>query len=82
MEPELRYCTSAAGTSIAVYTLGQGPPCVYVAPWVASSERDWEHPEGRVFSRLSRRDASWCGLITAVLAHRSETWMTFRWRHK
>ncbi len=46
MEPELRYCTSADGTSMAVYTLGQGPPLVCLASVFACAEKDWERPEG------------------------------------
>ncbi len=49
MEPELRFCHSADGTRIAVYTLGLGPPRVYVGQWFVSSEQDFERPEGRAF---------------------------------
>ncbi|MCH8064629.1 MAG: adenylate/guanylate cyclase domain-containing protein [Chloroflexi bacterium] len=49
MEPQVRFCTSADGTSIAYATLGEGPPLVHLAPWTSDMEWDWERPEGRTF---------------------------------
>jgi len=49
MEPQVRFCTSADGTSIAYATLGEGPPLVDVASWPTTIEGDWEQPEGRGF---------------------------------
>jgi len=49
MEPQVRFCTSADGTSIAYATLGEGPPLVDVMPWPHDMEVDWERPEGRTF---------------------------------
>ena len=49
MEPQLRFCASADGTRIAFYALGQGPPRVFVAPWIVNLEQDLERPEGRAF---------------------------------
>ena len=50
MDPQLRFCTSADGTRIAYYILGQGPPRVSVAPWMVDGEKNLERPEGRAFS--------------------------------
>ena len=49
MEPQVRFCTSADGTSIAYATLGEGPPLVHLAGWAANVEWDWERPEGRSY---------------------------------
>ena len=46
-EPQVRFCTSADGTSIAYATLGEGPPLVHVAGWPENMEWDWEQPEVR-----------------------------------
>jgi class 3 adenylate cyclase len=49
MEQQTRFCTSADGTRIAYATVGEGPglPILYVRPWPACLEKDWEKPEGR-----------------------------------
>ena len=49
MEPQVRFCTSADGTSIAYATLGEEPPLVDIRPWPANMEWDWERPEGRTY---------------------------------
>ena len=33
MEPQIRYCTSADGTSIGYATMGSGHPLVIIAGW-------------------------------------------------
>ncbi len=47
--PQIRFCTSADGTSIAYATLGEGPPLVHVSSWPTNIEADWERPDGRTF---------------------------------
>ena len=49
MEPQVRFCTSADGTSIAYATLGEGPPLVELGPWPTNMAWDWERPEGRTY---------------------------------
>src|SRR5215211_874073 len=47
MEPRIRYATATDGVSIAFWTLGEGPPLVYMAggPW--SHVELWDIPECR-----------------------------------
>ncbi|MCH8066214.1 MAG: alpha/beta fold hydrolase [Chloroflexi bacterium] len=48
-EPQVRFCTSGDGTSIAYATLGEGPPLVHLPGWSSNVEWDWERPEGRTY---------------------------------
>ena len=44
LKQETRYCTAAAGTSIAYATIGKGPPLVRAAHWMTHLEFDWNSP--------------------------------------
>ena len=57
MEPQIRYVKSADGTRIAVSTIGQGPPLVYLpSGWLDSVEMYWQIPETRAnLERLAER---------------------------
>ena len=48
MDPKIRYATSADGTSIAYWAIGEGPALVYMPtmPW-SHIEREWAIPEWR-----------------------------------
>ena len=53
--PELRYCKTADGVSIAYATLGQGPPLVRCLGWFTHLEVEWQWEAGRHFQqRLAR----------------------------
>lgn len=55
MEPRIRYTATSDGVSIAFWTLGEGPPLVYLAggPW--SHIELWQVPEcRRWYERLAR----------------------------
>lgn len=43
-DPEIRFCTSADGTSIAYTLAGDGPPIVKIANWMTHLEVDAEGP--------------------------------------
>jgi class 3 adenylate cyclase len=48
MEPTIRYVRSADGTRLATWTLGSGPPLVFVAaPAFGTMETLWEGPDAR-----------------------------------
>ena len=56
MEPRIRYATATDGVSIAFWTLGEGPPLVYMAggPW--SHIELWDIPEcRRWYERLAQK---------------------------
>jgi pimeloyl-ACP methyl ester carboxylesterase/DNA-binding CsgD family transcriptional regulator len=56
MEPRIRYATTADGVSIAFWTLGEGPPLVYMAggPW--GHVELWDIPEcRRWYERLAQK---------------------------
>ena len=57
MDPQIRYVRSADGTRIAVSTIGQGPPLVYLpSGWLDSVEMYWQIPETRAnLERLAER---------------------------
>ena len=57
MEPQTRYVTSADGTRIALWTLGQGRPLIFVpAVWICSMESHRQVPQIRKnFERLALR---------------------------
>ena len=49
MEPQIRFCTTSDGVSIAYATVGEGPPLVVVPGWVSHLEVLWEWPDRRRF---------------------------------
>jgi class 3 adenylate cyclase/pimeloyl-ACP methyl ester carboxylesterase len=57
LEPEIRYCTTNDGVSIAYWTLGEGPPLVYIAePVLTSTAGDYKTPTTRDWhERLASR---------------------------
>ena len=72
---DVRFCTTADGTRIAVASMGSGPPLVRAAHWLSHVERDLESPVWRPWvQELSRRhtyvryDQRGCGLSDRTLA--------------
>ena len=66
---DVRFCTAADGTRVAVASVGSGPPLVRAAHWLSHVEHDLESPVWRPWLReLSRRhryvryDQRGCGL--------------------
>ena len=69
LRQDVRFCTAADGTRIAVATIGTGPPLVRASHWLSHVEHDLESPVWRPWLReLSRRhtyvryDQRGCGL--------------------
>ncbi len=55
MEPQIRYCTTSDGVSIAYAVLGEGPPLVYLCPVLSHLTAEWSIPyQRRRFEWLSR----------------------------
>ncbi len=72
---DVRFCTAADGTRIAVASIGSGPPLVRAAHWLSHVEHDLESPVWRPWLReLSRHhtyiryDQRGCGLSDRTLA--------------
>jgi pimeloyl-ACP methyl ester carboxylesterase len=56
MDQQIRFCTSADGTSIAYADLGAGPPLVVVFSWPTNLVLDWEYPQSRAWlERIAAR---------------------------
>jgi pimeloyl-ACP methyl ester carboxylesterase/drug/metabolite transporter (DMT)-like permease len=77
MRPQqnLRFCTSADGTRIAIASIGSGPPLVRAAHWLSHVEHDLDSPVwGPWLAELSkehtylRYDQRGCGLSDADIA--------------
>ena len=47
MEPEIRYCTTEDGVSIAYYTIGEGPPLVLTSTMPSHLSMEWQQPRFR-----------------------------------
>ena len=69
MQQHLSRVTTADGSELAVATVGDGRPVVYVSGWLSHLQRGWELPEERAFTeslargaRLVRYDRAGCGL--------------------
>jgi len=69
LRQDVRFCSAADGTRIAVATIGTGPPLVRASHWLSHVEHDLESPVWRPWLReLSRRhtyvryDQRGCGL--------------------
>jgi pimeloyl-ACP methyl ester carboxylesterase/DNA-binding CsgD family transcriptional regulator len=69
LRQDVRFCSAADGTRIAVATIGSGPPLVRASHWLSHVEHDLESPVWRPWLReLSRRhtyvryDQRGCGL--------------------
>lgn len=68
-QQQIRFCTSADGTRLAVATVGQGPPLVKAATWLTHVEKDpynlftrhWVAELSRK-NELIRYDSRGCGL--------------------
>ena len=56
LQPEVRFCTSSDGVSIAYATVGQGPPLVKAANWLSHLEFDWQSPVWRHFMQAFAED--------------------------
>ena len=58
LRQEVRFCTGADGTRIAVASIGVGPPLLRAAHWLSHVEHDLDSPVWRPWLReLSRRHA-------------------------
>ena len=75
LRQDVRFCSAADGTRIAVATIGSGPPLVRASHWLSHVEHDLESPVWRPWLReLSRRhtyvryDQRGCGLSDRTLA--------------
>ena len=75
LRQDVRFCTAADGTRIAVASIGSGPPLVRAAHWLSHVERDLESPVWRPWvQELSRHhtyiryDQRGCGLSDRTLA--------------
>ena len=56
MEPQIRYTRTSDGVSIAHWTLGDGPPLLYLPPLPHHIQLDWRFPPVReLYEWLSRR---------------------------
>jgi class 3 adenylate cyclase len=56
MEPHIQFVTAPDGVSLAVATLGSGPPLVLVPGWLSHLELDWRDGYGRsLFEHLAVR---------------------------
>lgn len=56
MEPQIRYTRTSDGISIAYWTLGTGPPLIYLPPLAHHVQLDWRFPPLReMYAWLSRR---------------------------
>jgi class 3 adenylate cyclase len=53
--PEVRFCTTEDGVSIAFAAAGSGPPLVYVRTWTASHvQLDWQQDDpGKIYEALA-----------------------------
>ena len=74
LRQDVRFCTAADGTRIAVASIGSGPPLVRAAHWLSHVEHDLESPVWRPWLReLSERhtyvrhDQRGCGLSDRTL---------------
>ena len=56
LRQEVRFCTTADGTRIAVATIGAGPPLVRASHWLSHVEHDLESPVWRPWLRELSRD--------------------------
>jgi pimeloyl-ACP methyl ester carboxylesterase/DNA-binding CsgD family transcriptional regulator len=75
LRQDVRFCTAADGTRIAVASIGAGPPLVRAAHWLSHVEHDLESPVWRPWLReLSQRhtyvryDQRGCGLSDRTLS--------------
>ena len=75
LRQDVRFCSAADGTRIAVATIGTGPPLVRASHWLSHVEHDLESPVWRPWLReLSRRhtyvryDQRGCGLSDRTIA--------------
>jgi len=56
MEPPIQYARTSDGFNIAYWTLGDGPPVIYLTPMPQHVQLDWRLPDIRDFYHwLSRR---------------------------
>lgn len=73
VQQHLSRVTAADGTELAVASVGDGRPVVYVSGWLSHLELGWELPPERAFyeglaagARLIRYDRAGCGLSPAT----------------
>ena len=54
MEQRIQFVTAPDGVSLAVATMGSGPPLVIIPGWISHLELEWQFPASRdVFTRLA-----------------------------
>jgi len=57
VQQQIQFIQSPDGVSLAVATLGSGPPLVIIPGWISHVELDWAFPAGREFyQRLAERN--------------------------
>ena len=56
LRQDVRFCTAADGTRIAVATIGSGPPLVRASHWLSHVEHDLDSPVWRPWLRELARD--------------------------
>ena len=49
MEPRIQYAKAEDGTSIAYWTLGDGPPLIQIASAPSPLTKEWELPHWRAW---------------------------------
>ena len=56
MEPRIQYATTSDGVSIAYWTLGEGPPLIWMPPLpISHIQMEWQIPEWRAWDeRLAK----------------------------
>ena len=55
MEPVIRYARASDGVRIAYYSIGAGPPLIYMTPR-SHLEREWQYPEQRAWLERMAKD--------------------------
>jgi pimeloyl-ACP methyl ester carboxylesterase/DNA-binding CsgD family transcriptional regulator len=55
MEPVIRYAKDSDGVRIAYYSIGAGPPLIYMTPR-SHLEREWQYPEQRAWLERMAKD--------------------------
>jgi class 3 adenylate cyclase len=54
VQPQIQFVTAPDGVSLAVATMGNGPPLIIIPGWISHVELDWALPAARdFFSRLA-----------------------------
>ena len=55
MEPAIRYTKTLDGIRLAYWTLGDGPPVLFMFPWASHLQLEWQIPANRyLYEELAR----------------------------